>query len=76
MKNEESAGPRPSESQPSEPPKSLLDLLVVLIQAMQEQAEAISRLAASNEALVEAMAQDDPDVLDLPVRHLDGSPVL
>lgn len=76
MKNEESAGQEPSELQQSEQPKYLLDLLGILIQAMQEQTESITRLAASNEALVEAMAQDDPDVLDLPVRHLDGSPVL
>lgn len=46
-----------------------------LVSAIAAQTEAITRLAMSNEALVEAMAEEDPDMLDLPVRHLDGSPV-
>lgn len=75
MKNEENAGQMPSESQPNEQLQCLLETLGVLIQTMQLQTKAITRLAQSNEALVEAMAEEDPDMLDLPVRHLDGSPV-
>lgn len=76
VKNEENAGQTPSESQPSERQQCLLETLGVLIQTMQVQTEAITRLAMSNEALVEALGQEDPDMLELPVRHLDGSPVL
>lgn len=76
MKNEESAGPKPSESQLSGQPPSLLEALSVLTRAMQEQTESINRLAASNEALVEAIADDYLGVDDLSPRHLDGSPVL
>lgn len=76
MKNEENAGQTPSESQQSGQPLSLLEQMGVLVQALQAQTQAISRLAQSNEALVEAMGQEEPDMLDLPVRHLDGSPVL
>lgn len=76
MKNEESAGQKPSESPLNEQLPSLLALLGALTQSLQMQTEAINRLAASNEALVEAMVEGDPDVDELVQRHLDGSPVL
>lgn len=75
MKNEENAGQTPSESQPLGP---LLCSpgLEPLIQALRQQTEAITRLAMSNEALVAAMAEEDPDMLELPVRqYMDGSPI-
>lgn len=76
MKNEESAGQKPSSSQPSERPLSLLELLGVLIQTMQAQTEAITRLAKSNEALVEAMAQAEEDIDDDgPKTYMDGTPI-
>lgn len=47
-----------------------------LIAVIASQTEAITRLAMSNEALVEAMGQEDPDMLGLPVStYMDGSPV-
>lgn len=77
MKNEENAGQKLSVSQPNGPDLySLVALLGLLVQGLSAQTDAITRLAQSNEALVEAMGQEDPDMLDLPVRHLDGSPVL
>lgn len=76
MKNEESAGQMPSSSQQSGQPPSLLELLGVLIQTMQAQTEAITRLAKSNEALVEAMAQADEDIDDdEPKTYMDGTPI-
>ena len=76
MKNEENGGQTPSESRPNEQRPSLLEALGVLIQTMQVQTEAITRLAQSNEALVEAMGQEDPEILALPAyTYMDGSPV-
>jgi hypothetical protein len=50
--------------------------LIPLIAAITAQTEAITRLAMSNEALVAAMAEEDPDMLELPVRqYMDGSPI-
>lgn len=47
-----------------------------LVQAITAQTEAITRLAISNEALVAAMAEEDPDMVELPVRqYMDGSPI-
>lgn len=47
-----------------------------LVAAITAQTEAITRLAMSNEALVAAMAEEDPDMLELPVRqYMDGSPI-
>jgi len=48
-----------------------------LVAAIAAQTEAITRLAQSNEALVEAMGQDDADMVELPVStYMDGSRVL
>jgi hypothetical protein len=53
--------------------------IAMLIQAMHNQTQAISRLAASNESLVRAMAEaDGSDPGDLPahqMRGLDGRPL-
>ena len=76
MKNEENAGQKPSESQQSGQQQYFSALLEKLLLTMQAQTEAITRLAQSNEALVEAMGQEDPDMVEAPSRHLDGSPVL
>lgn len=47
-----------------------------LVAAIAAQTEAITRLAMSNEALVAAMAEEDPDMVELPVRqYMDGSPI-
>lgn len=51
-------------------------MLEPLVVAMAGQTEAITRLAMSNEALVEAMEQDDPDPDALPDTYMDGSKVL
>lgn len=73
MKPAESAGsdtPEPLLSPPSEQPPSLPELLVGLIEALHAQAQAIDRLAASNEALVDAMGQGEDEA------EGDGSPHL
>lgn len=52
------------------------DSLTLLIAALREQTAAINRLASSNEALVQAMAEgeeQDPDAE--PRVYMDGSPV-
>lgn len=52
------------------------DSLTLLIAALHEQTAAINRLASSNEALVQAMAESedgDPDAE--PRTYMDGSPV-
>ena len=55
---------------------SLYQDLSPLVAAITAQTEAITRLAQSNEALVEAMAQEEPDMLELPVStYMDGSPM-
>lgn len=50
-----------------------------LVDAMTKQVAAINRLAASNEALVQAMAEADDsgsgDIPALPMRGLDGRPL-
>jgi len=46
-----------------------------LVSAIAAQTQAITRLAQSNEALVQAMAQDDPDPDELPETYMDGSPI-
>jgi hypothetical protein len=48
--------------------------LDALIAALHQQTQAINRLASSNEALIRAMAEADPDEDDLPEAYLDGSP--
>lgn len=62
----------------NEPEQSLTLGIAMLIQAMHNQTQAISRLAASNEALVRAMAEadaDQGDVTPLPARGLNGRPL-
>lgn len=63
----------------NEPEQSLSLGIAMLIQAMHNQTQAISRLAASNEALVRAMAgaddADQGDVTPLPARGLNGRPL-
>lgn len=52
------------------------DSLTLLIAALHEQTAAINRLAASNEMLVQAMAEGGDMGDDLPpTQYLDGSPV-
>lgn len=52
------------------------DSLTLLIAALHEQTAAINRLASSNEALVQAMAEgDDQDPDAEPRVYMDGSPV-
>lgn len=47
-----------------------------LVAAIAAQTDAITRLAMSNEALVAAMAEEDSDMVELPVRqYMDGSPI-
>jgi hypothetical protein len=49
--------------------------LSTLVQALQQQTAAINRMAASNEALVQAMAEAEPVDPDVwPVLGLDGRP--
>jgi hypothetical protein len=53
-----------------------VDSLTLLIAALHEQTAAINRLAASNEMLVQAMAEGGDMGDDLPpTQYLDGSPV-
>lgn len=63
----------------SEPDQSLHLNIAKLVQAMHLQTQAINRLAASNEALVQAMAEaegsDTGDVPTLPARGLNGRPL-
>jgi hypothetical protein len=47
--------------------------LDALIAALHQQTQAINRLADSNQALIRAMAEADPDEED-PDTYLDGSP--
>lgn len=54
------------------PPKP--DLLSALIEALTLQTESINRLAASNEGLIQAMAESDGDEPEPPRRYMDGSP--
>lgn len=57
----------------NEPEQSLPLGIAMLIQAMHNQTQAISRLAASNEALVQAMAEaEGNDPGDAPVLHVRG----
>lgn len=63
----------------NEPDQSLNLNIAKLVQAMHLQTQAINRLAASNEALVRAMAEADGagqgDVTPLPARGLNGRPL-
>lgn len=63
----------------SEPDQSFNLNIAKLVQAMHLQTQAINRLAASNEALVRAMAEaddaDQGDMQPLPARGLDGRPL-
>lgn len=73
MKNAENAGQQPCEQPQTEQPKYLPGL-PELIQALHQQTEAITRLAMSNEALVAAMVEDEPDDLEESgTTYLDGS---
>jgi hypothetical protein len=74
VKNDENDGRIPSNEQQSELPQSLHDLMFCLIQTMQDQTEAITRLAESNEALIDAMTQDSGEE-GLSNTYMDGSPV-
>lgn len=48
-----------------------------LIAAITAQTEAITRLAMSNEALVAAMGEEDPDMMETPAgNYMDGSKIL
>lgn len=48
-------------------------LLQQLLLALQTQSEAITRLAASNEALVDLLAEQGQAEADEPLHYLDGS---
>ena len=50
-------------------------LLVELIETMQQQTEAINALAASNQMLVQAMAESDGDDNEVQTHGLDGKPL-
>lgn len=55
----------------------LPDLLLMLVRGLKEQTEAIHRLAASNEALVQAMleSEPEPDPDAEPTNDLSGKPI-
>lgn len=73
MKNAESAGQQPCEQQQTEQPRYFPGL-PELIHALHQQTEAITRLAMSNEALVAAMADEEPEDLEAQgPTYLDGS---
>lgn len=53
----------------------LLSTMLALVQEMRQQTAATNRLAQSNEALVQAMAESDDGQDDEPNTYLDGSRV-
>lgn len=51
----------------------LLSTMLALVQEMRQQTAATNRLAQSNEALVQAMAESDGDQDAEPTHYMDGS---
>lgn len=53
----------------------LLSTMLALVQEMRHQTAATNRLAQSNEALVQAMAESDDMDDRAPAHYMDGSPI-
>jgi len=71
-----SGGSRRQRSPRKGPQPSLVVLLKRLCEGMEAQAQAIDRLAASNEALVDALYQEEGDEAGPTSPHLGAAPHL
>jgi hypothetical protein len=74
--NAASGGSRRQRSPRKGPQPSLVVLLKRLCEGMEAQAQAIDRLAASNEALVDALYQEEGDEAGATSPHLGAAPHL